>query len=167
VPLEEALLKISRNLTPAGDEKLLIKGEMTIANLMPAIDPVANGVSLTVRDQSGATIFARNVPAGLAPLGGSGWKANSNGTRFKYKGRTVSAAGGITKVVLVNVAFGRYKLKVIGKDADFQVQLGEQPVQVEIVLGGAAQQAAEQCAAIAFDTAQCAFNSSGISFKCR
>jgi YVTN family beta-propeller protein len=169
--IEGAVFKVSRNSAPLGDEKLRLKGEMTIPNTSPAIDPLANGFTLTVSDQNGDTIFTRNVPAGAATSSGaSGWKVNAAGTRFKFKDRLGFVAGGITKVILIDrssVAPGRFQLKLIGKDSDFQIDPGQEPVQVEVVLGGAAQQAADQCATIAFSAAQCDFNASGSTLKCR
>src|SRR5262249_32481880 len=126
VALESARFKVSRNLSPAGDEKLRLKGEMTISNLTPPIDPVANGLQLIVRDQNGATIFTRTVPPGTT--GDSGWRANAQGTRFKFSAASASVAGGLTKVMLINsTAPGRFKLKVIGKGGDFQIALAEPP----------------------------------------
>ena len=43
----------------------------------------------------------------------------------------------------------------------------QEPVRVEVVFGGAAQQAADQCATVTFTPSQCDFNSTGSSLKCR
>jgi YVTN family beta-propeller protein len=171
VVIQGAQLKVSRNFSPPGDEKLSVKGEMTITNLSPAIDPVANGLRLTVRDQNGATIFVRDVPPGLAPSSSApGWKESSSGTRYKFKDKDGTLAGGITKVILVdrsNVAPGRFKVKVIGKNGNFRVQSNQTPVELEIVLGGDSELAADQCAAVDFGALQCSFNASGNSLKCK
>jgi hypothetical protein len=134
---------------------------MMIAHLTPAINPMLNGLQLVVRDQNGTTIFERDIPPG------AGWKANSAGTHFRFKTDSTTLVGGITKAMVIASGAGHYKVKVIGKDGDFQVTLGEPPVGVEVVLGGAAQQAAEQCGAINFATADCTFNSIGTTFSCR
>ena len=86
VTITEVKLKISRNLVPAGDERLKIKGEMQLAALSPPIDPVANGLEISVADQSGAPLFDLPIP------GGALWKVNSSGTRWTYKDRDGTSA---------------------------------------------------------------------------
>jgi hypothetical protein len=169
--IADALFKVSRNTAPLGDEKMRFNGEMTILNPSPAIDPVANGLTITVSDPNGTTIFTRFIPAGLATSSGaSGWKVNSAGTRFKFKDRLGFVAGGINKVILSDrssVSPGLLQLKMSGRDANFQIGLAQEPVRVEIVFGGAAQQAADQCAVVIFAAPQCDFNATGSTLKCR
>jgi sugar lactone lactonase YvrE len=161
----KAVLKVSRNSAPAGDEKLIVKGETVITTVLPPIDLAANGFRLVLRNAGRAVIFSRDVPAGAAPSGSApGWKAGASGFRFKDK--TGSLAGGIRKVILADRS-SRFKLKVLGMDADFQIQPGQEPVQVEVVLGGAEQQAAGQCATVAFGPTRCGFSSSGNTFSCK
>jgi YVTN family beta-propeller protein len=171
VPIDDALFKVSRNLAPAGDEKMRLGGEMTILNPSPAIDPVADGLTITVYDPNGSTIFTRFIPPGLATSSGaSGWRVNSAGNRFKFKDRPGFVAGGINKVILSNrsnISPGLLDLKVTGRDGNFQVGLTQEPVRVEVVFGGAVQQAADQCATVTFTPSQCDFNSTGSSLKCR
>jgi hypothetical protein len=167
VVIEKTSFRVTHNLTQAGDEILTAKGEMTIANLSPAIDPVANGFRLRVLDQGGAVIFLRDVPPGppLAP-GLPGWTTNALTTRFKFKDRAGGLAGGVTKVKLSATTAGRFKFKLIGK-GNFLIQPGQEPVRVEIILGGDAQRAADQCGTVAFSAEQCSFYSLGTSFSCR
>jgi hypothetical protein len=100
---------------------------MMIAHLTPAINLMLNGLQLVVRDQNGTTIFERDIPPG------AGWKANSAGTHFRFKTDSTTLVGGITKAMGGSQRAGHYKVKVIGKDGDFQVTLGEPPVGVEVV----------------------------------
>jgi hypothetical protein len=154
-------IKVSRNPLPSGDEKLTVKGEMTILNLTPPIDLAANGFRLTVRDLNGNAIFTRDVPPGI---GSPGWISTSSG--FRFKDNSGSLAGGITKVTLVDRS-GRFKFKIRGRDSDFRIQPGLEPVRLEVVLGGDAQRTAGQCAAVAFQSTRCSFSASGNTFRCR
>jgi hypothetical protein len=168
--------KISRNLSPAGDEKLKLKGEMQLPTLIPAIDPLSNGFKLIVSDQNGDEIFSRTIPPGASAGGGApGWSASSSGTRWKFKDSDGTLAGGITKVQVARVhsaSVDVFRVKVTGKDGDFRVESGEIPVQVEVVLGGSVQQSAGQCATVAFNPSSganpsCKLSSSGNRLSCR
>ena len=151
------MLKVSKNADPAGDESLSVRGEWQVGTLTPAINPIANGFNFKVTDPSGGTLFDCRVPAG-APAGKGlpGWTLNSNGTVWTYKDTTGSATKGITKVVVTDSTSkspGLYKFTVAGKKADFQVAASAAPVQLFVVLGGVAQDAAGQCASVAFNDA--------------
>jgi hypothetical protein len=176
IAIDEARLKISRNLEPAGDEKLKLKGEMQLLTLIPDVDPLSNGFELKVSDQGGTEIFSRIVPPG-ASAGGSapGWRVNTAGTRWTFRDKTGTLAGGITKVQVTRVPSASvdvFKIKVTGKGGDFQVDSGEVPVQVELILGGSVQQASGQCATLAFNPnngarPSCRLSSNGNRLSCR
>jgi hypothetical protein len=151
------VVKVSKNADPAGDESLTVQGQWQVAPLVPAIDPLANGFNFKLVDSVGDTIFDRAIPPGApgAP-GATGWTLNGAGTRWTYKDATGSSTGGITKVVVTNstaAAPGLYKFSVSGKKANFQVGAGAAPIGLSVVLGGAAQDTAGQCATVAFNAA--------------
>ena len=109
----------------------------------------------------------------VKPAGGPGW--TQRGTRWTFKDRNGTLAGGIKKVVLRDLsstAPGLFKVKVIGKDAAFQVPAGSEPVQLELVLGGPAERVAGQCATRAFNadggpSPSCEVVSGGNLLKCK
>jgi YVTN family beta-propeller protein len=151
--IAKPVVKVSKNVDPAGDESLTVRGQWQVAPLAPAIDPLANGFNFKVVDVVGATVFDRAIPPGAPAVQGSpGWTLNGTGTRWTYKDRTGSSTGGITKVVVTNRT-GLYKFSVSGKKANFQVGTGEAPIGLAVVLGGAAQDTAGQCATVAFNDA--------------
>lgn len=164
---------MTKNLSPAGDEKLVLRGEFQLNVLAPPIDPMAHGLTLSVFDSGGALLYTRFIPHWAASPGGPGWK--QNGTRWTFKDRNGILAGGIKKVILSDLSSitpGLFKLKVIGKDANFQVPAGSEPVQLEVVLGGAAERVAGQCATRAYNTSggprpSCETASAGDLLKCR
>jgi YVTN family beta-propeller protein len=174
--IDKAALKVSKNADPAGDESLSVHGQWQVATLAPTIDPIANGFNFKVVDPVGGTVFDRRVPPGApAGKGAPGWTVNRSGTKWTYKDSSGAATGGITKVVVTNSSSktpGLYKFTITGKKANFQVGTGEVPVELFIVLGGAAQDAAGQCATIAFNDAsgakpRCAFIGGNNVLNCR
>ena len=174
--ITNVLLKVSKNADPAGDESLSMHGEWPLATLAPAIDPVANGFNFKVVDPLGGTVFDRRIPPGVpASKGAPGWTVNGKGTQWTYKDTTGSATGGITKVVVTDSTSktpGLYKFTVAGKKANFQVGTSAAPVRLFVVLGGATQDAAGQCATVAFNDAsgpspKCAFLGGNNVLSCR
>jgi len=155
--LAKPVLKVSKNADPAGDESLTVSGQWQVAPLSPAIDPIANGFNFKVVDAVGGTIFDRRIPPGApAAKGSPGWTLNGAGTQWTYKDTSGSATGGISKAVVTNstaVMPGLYKFGVTGKKADFQIRATQAPIGLSVVLGGAAQDTAGQCATVAFNDA--------------
>lgn len=170
--IDKPVVKVSKNLDPAGDESLAVSGSLTVTG---TIDPIANGFTFKVADQTGLTIFARFVPPG-APVttGVPGWSVNDGGNKWTFKDSTGKTAGGVIKVVVAASASrpGVFTFSVTGKKADFQVGANEAPVQLIAVLGGAAQSAAGQCGQSAFNASSgpkpaCKFTANGNVLSCR
>ena len=176
VTLGKAVVKVSKNADPAGDEALSVSGQLQLTMLTPAIDPIANGFNFKVVDSTGGTIFDRKIPSGApATKGAVGWTLNGSGTQWTYKDATGSATGGITKVVVTNNTSrtpGLYKFSVSGNKANFQVGSTQAPVGLAVVLGGGDQDAAGQCGKVAFNEAtgtapRCAFLGGNNTLSCR
>ena len=139
--------------TPAGDDGLKLKGEMTIPTV-PALDPAANGARIVIEDTSGTVAFA------VIP-GGAGWKINPAGTVWKY----VDPVGvaGIVKVVVKTVPAtpGLVKFTVIGRKSAFATLPANLPLQATFMLN-----AAGQCGDVSFAASACAFNGRETTVKC-
>jgi hypothetical protein len=166
---------VTRNLLPSGDEKLKIKGEFVLSNLVPAIDPVANGFTFdAVNTQTGQVVLQRFVPAGASPGGSvAGWTVNGSGTRWKFKDKNNTTGTGIQKVVVTDKSArtpGLFKVVVTGKNSNFRVAIED--LRVILTLGGPAQQAANQCAIRTFNNSlgappKCELKSGGKTLKCK
>jgi YVTN family beta-propeller protein len=176
VVIEKPVVRVSKNLDPAGDEGLSLRGEVRLTVTSPAIDPIANGFSFKVTDQGGSTLFDQTVPAGVpASKGAAGWSLNSKGTQWTFKDNSGTTAGGITKVVVTDASAntpGLFRFSVTGKKADFQVASGQVPVQLFVVLGGPTQDAAGQCGTRAFNpdggaAPKCKLSTNGNTLSCR
>jgi hypothetical protein len=167
VLVENARFLVKGNLTPAGDEKLVLRGDIHLTVLSPSIDPIAHGFEFTVFDAAGNPLYKRAIPAG------PGW--SFGGSHFKFSDRTGTLAGGIQKILLSDRSLespGLFRVKILGRDADFQVPLGSQPVQLEVVFGGAAQRTAGQCATRIFNSfsgpaPNCRVSATGNQLKCK
>jgi DNA-binding beta-propeller fold protein YncE len=148
VPLTKVKLKIARNALPGGDEKLILKGELQLPSLLPAIDPVANGFSVQLRDRAtDQALLTRVVPPGAAT---PGWSAG--GTRWKFLDRDGGLAAGVTKVILKDRSSrtpGLFQFLLRGKDDDFHV--ASENLELVVVLGGPTQGAAGQCGTLQFN----------------
>ncbi len=171
---DEPVLRISKDLDPAGDEILAMQGSLNLMAPQP-VDPFAHGFQFSVRDHAGVEIFARTVPPGPpAAAGAAGWTVNSRGTGWVFHDASGTVAGGVTSVVIVHPSRAPvlYRFTIRGKLSDFQVAAGQAPVRIFVTLGGPAQAAAGQCAAAAFNAdggpkPACGFSASGDVLRCR
>lgn len=155
--LTKPLLKVSKNASVAGAQRLNAKGEFVLAHNDAPIDPIAYGFSFRVDDKDGNTVFARTVPPG-APVErrDPGWKANRKNTKWSFKDRDGTLAAGITRVTVQdksNRTPGLFAFKVTGKNGDFQIDPAALPLSLVVVLGNGYQTSIDQCAAQPFDDA--------------
>ena len=160
-------MKIARDAPPAGDEKLIVKGEMVLTALTPAIDPVGNGFTIQLRDRStGDAVITRFVPPGISEPGWSGVAPT-----WKFIDRDGVLAGGINKVVLKDRSSrtpGLFQFRLRGKDDDFLVATDN--LELVVVLGGQTQVGAGQCGSLSFNpggTPDPACEVKGTSLQCR
>jgi hypothetical protein len=174
--VQRPAIRISNNLNPAGDERVMVGGQLIVDRKGPPIDPLANGFSFKIVDFSGATAFSCTIPPGApAGLGEPGWKVNESGTRWRFTDRDGLVADGITSAAITDKSSrtpGLYQFRATGRAGDFQVDIGQMPLSVVAVLGGGAQTAADQCASYPFngpngDKPRCKVSSNQKSVNCR
>ena len=148
VALAQVKVKIARNDLPAGDEKLIVKGQLQLPSLLPAIDPIANGFSLQLRDRGTAQpLLTRVVPPGAST---PGWSSGS--PTWKFLDHDGVLAGGVTKIVLKDRSSrtpGLFEFRLRGKDADFRVATDN--LELVVILGGPTQGAGGQCGSVSFN----------------
>jgi hypothetical protein len=166
--IQAARFKTTKNLGPAGDERLSFSGEVMLS---PAINPQATGFWFAVTDAQGGLLYERTIPPGAPPsIGASGWTLSGNLKRWTFKDRD-GTNGGVTKVSVLDRSPrypGRYKFKVLGKNADFQVGSTEAPVRLLLTFGPGP----NQCALVAFQpdggpSPACRFTGLGATLKCK
>jgi hypothetical protein len=83
--------------TPPGDDRLMLRGEATLAPAAP-LDPLADGIGLLLADSLG-TVLDTTLPGG-AYNGITGWKVNALGTRWTWVDNSGAAPGGIYKAII-------------------------------------------------------------------
>jgi len=164
-------------------EKIQVKGTGAFLGPVP-IPPVDDAnlglrVQLTDLGAGNAIIFDHTIPGGLVPTicgPTDGWSVSGpGGTTQKYANFTDQ----IQPACVLNSALGIYKgqvkdktaalkgvqHKAQGKNGNYGPVVG--PLRVTVVYGGAAESAAGQCTQHTFLPANCTFNGSGTSFKCK
>ncbi|MDX2168367.1 MAG: hypothetical protein SF182_14935, partial [Deltaproteobacteria bacterium] len=146
--ISKAKLRVSRNDLPAGDEKLTLKGELVVATTVPAIDPLAHGLTVRLIDRgSGAVVLDRFLPPGFAAPGWTG-----SAPKWKFSDRDhLTGANGIEKALVrdkSNRTPGLIQFRLKGGDADFQVATDN--LELVVILGAAPQGLIGQCGRVAF-----------------
>ncbi len=165
-------LKVMRNLDPAGDERIDVRGRIQLA-VPAAIDPIADGFGFSVANQNGTTLFSRQVPPGAAPTRRAfGWRKGRAGTQWTFRDRLGISPGGVRLVVVRRLrASNTYGFRVYGKLSNFQVPPAELPVHVEVILGGEPQVLAGDCGTVAFGPTgtapSCKLLNAGNTVRCR
>ena len=120
-------IKITKQLTPAGDDGLLFKGRIAVPTT-PAIDPATKGVRVLITHANGTDLIDVTIP------GGAGWKTNGAGTKWRFKSAT--GVSGITKVVVAQKksAPGTLKFLVKGANGSFAVTASALPLRGTFVV---------------------------------
>jgi hypothetical protein len=154
-------VRIKRLDTPGGDDRLRFKGVITVPT-SPAIDPPAKGVRVLLDDGAGNRALDAIIP------GGSGWKANPAGTRWRY----LNAQGplGITKVRIKTrrKAPGRLRFLVVGKRGNYAMSATHMPVKGTFIVDSPMARTG-QCGEALFTgpARRCVFNRSGSTLNCK
>jgi hypothetical protein len=152
-----------RNLNPpGGDDRLRLRGRMTVPT-SPPIDPVTNGVRILLDDAQGAHLLDAIIP------GGSGWKANPAGTSWRY--RNPAGLLGITKVrIRSHPGTGQFRFAVVGKSGSYRAAANGMPLKGTIVIDSPIARTG-QCGEMLFPgpapAPHCGLNASGNVLRCR
>ena len=109
-----------RKVDDAGGGRIRFSGTLAVPST-PAIDPVAKGLRLVLRDAAGALTADIAIPPGVFdPDTRRGWFENVSGRTFRYRDPE-GLAGGIEKVVVKHQlqAAGLLKVIVFGRHGLF------------------------------------------------
>jgi hypothetical protein len=162
-----AKLTIAGLDTPPGDDKLKLRGKLTLpAPFNPPLDPVAHGVRVEVaRAMGGVTETA--VPSGaLDKKTKSGWKVNGAATAWKFSSKTPVGPLGVTKVSIKSVPKtpGLLKIAVTGKNGSVPVVRADLPLTATVTL-----ERVVQCGQATFTGANqsCALNRKQSKVTCK
>jgi len=153
--------KISKNVDPAGDERLTIQGEIIIAG---PLNPPSEGFRFLVEDSQGTVLIRRLIPAPSAL-----WTTNNAGTSWTFNDRDGVVFPGSTKVIVRSTRTpGLYRFKVTARDDDFQVPATAAPLRIFVALGGGT----GECGRRAFNQAGgvaplCKVSATGNNVTCR
>lgn len=157
----KAKLKLGKQATPPGDDKLRFKGEMMLPG---ALDPVATGAHVLVEDAVGHAIVSVAVPpGGLDPVTKVGWKVGKSGS-WTYKNPI--GLEGITTVSVKTPAKtpGLVKFDVKGTRGRYPATGAVLPLRAVFALD-----AAGSCGLASFAGPEpiCAFDAKGATLACK
>lgn len=155
-----------RNSDPAGDELLLVLGNVGTFFPPIALEVAERGLLIQVADRAGNIIFSRQLP------GGSNWTVRQvlGGFLFLYRDPSGTLAPGITKAKLVSRDGTRVQFSVSGKQSDFQIQSYQLPLRLAVVFGDQSDGRQGRCGSIDFGvdgTTRCGFSLLGNTLLCR
>jgi len=148
--------------TPGGDDKLRMKGTMTVPTA-PPIDPATKGVRVLLTDVQGRNMLDAIIP------GGAGWTTNAAGTAWRYDN-----PGGVLGIAKVRIrglsTSGRLRFLVIGRHGSYGVSPAELPMKGTMVIDSPVARTG-QCGEMLFPgpapAPHCAFNASRSFLRCR
>jgi len=161
-----------RNVSTPGKGKLSLRASFLLptgtsfSNLTPATD----GARLVIDSAAGGTLVDVSLAAGTyAGRGTRGWRTNGTHTKWTFTDSTGAPVNGVSGMTIKDesrVAPGQVAVRVKGKGGTYPVVLSDLPVQVVVVLGGAAASAAGECGQSEFHTAECHLPTSGGKLIC-
>jgi hypothetical protein len=160
---------LQKILNPTGDDKLTMKGQVTIPTL-PAINPAANGVRVLLENGVPAQMLDVTIPGGAyMNATKTGWRSSPTGTRFVYKKGAPTIADPIQGVTISTSPRtpGVYKFSIKGKNGAFPVTPGQVPLHGTFVIDSPTAETG-QCAEVVFPAStSCKFNPPQSSVVCK
>lgn len=157
----------------AFNDKLTVVGQIALPPgvTFAMLDPLARGARIQLHAASGEGLVDVSAVAGAYPGGRTrGWRTNASGSTWTFVDRSVAPRNGLTKVQLVDrsrgAPGGNVKLLVSGKDGNYPVTGGDEPLQVTIVLGDASDGLDGKCGVSDFAPGACRFNPAATTVTC-
>ncbi len=172
VALTSARVKIGRFSTGPGDDRLAVRGQLTLpVPITPPIDPVSHGVRLLIRDAAGGSAGGAfldvTVPAGAySESTGTGW-AVKGGSRFLF--RSPQPVGGAVRAVRLQLPPtipGRVRVAITGTEGSFVSGVFALPPRVTVLLDPPATPSV-QCAEATSAAAQRIYQAGATTIVCR
>ncbi len=164
-----SLLALDR---PLGEQRLALSGTLSARYPFdPAVDPIANGLHVEVRDAAGAAVIDTALPpGGYDSATRTGWQANRARTSFTF--RHPSGVGGVTRAVVKygKEAHGvrRLGIRLRGRGA-ISADPASLPLRARVTLR-ALREGDAQCGDLRFGGAEpprCSSSPSGATVRCR
>lgn len=97
VALAEATLRLTGADAPAGDERLRVRGRITVVpGLVADVDPATNGMRVLLERYDGQTGMRQALVSAVIP-GGAGWRGRAEGMAWTYRDSR-GTHGGVTRI---------------------------------------------------------------------
>jgi uncharacterized delta-60 repeat protein len=135
------------------------------------LTPATDGARLVIDSATGAILVDVSLAAGTyGGKGTRGWRTNSAHSTWTFTDATGTPVNGVTGMTITDEsrkAPGQVGVRVKGNGGTYPAVLSDIPVQVVVVLGGAAASAAGECGQSEFDTTECHLASRGSALICK
>jgi len=156
-----------------GNDGLLLKGEIQMAagTTFADLDPLVEGMRLSLTSTGGTLLTDQAIPGGLFPgsRGTRGWRGNSSNTVWRFVDKTFEPVAGLKKIIVRDRGRrtpGMVQIVVSASDGTFPVGDADAPVKASLALGGEVASQFGRCGETAFTAAECGFNRSRQVLRC-
>jgi hypothetical protein len=159
----KAVLKISKLLTPPGDDRLKLKASIADVPAQPTLNPIVQGLRVILSDALGDALIDVRLPGGAYSTSvKAGWKGGGTGWNYANGGQILPLLQGITKVSLRGRTSqpGVFSVAITGKNGSYAVPSDRLPVLVTVVMDPPLATTG-QCAEIAFGSSACHLATNG------
>lgn len=136
VTLDKAVLKMAKLLAPLGDDRFKLKVTALGIPLLPALDPVVEGLRFILTDALGTIVVDGRLPGGAYSVSTrAGWKGSTHSWTYTNGGQTLPLIQGLAKVTIRGRASqpGQYTISVVAKNGSYGLP-GALPLAATIVL---------------------------------
>ncbi len=160
--------RINTDVT-VGNDRLIIKGEFGLPGStdFSMLDPQARPVRIVVAASDGTIRVDETLGTGtFAGKDTAGWKVNGKGTKWTFNDKTETPVNGFVKVAIIDRSkkvLDRVKVVVKGKDGDYPIVEGDQPLRGVVVVGDPA----DECTETDFVLEECNFNGKANNLVCK
>jgi len=166
------LSRINTDPVP-GDDHLTVAGAfiLPVGKSFADLDPIANGARIVLTNRLHATEVDVRVSGGVYNGSGTrGWKLTNTNKTWTFTDSTPTPANGIVKVIFYDrtaTAPRRVELSITGDNGMYPVVDGDEPIDVQVTLGGQPEAAAGLCTESAFVPADCFYNAGRNQLTCK
>ena len=135
-PLAKATLQVSNFATPAGDDRISMKGELLAGGNVAALAPHVGGMQLVVSGNFGAPVVQAEIPGGTySKATRTGWKINKKRTVWTFVSPTL-VSGAIRRLKIADTrTSGVVRVEASGSKAAFADGEVDLPLSLQARIG--------------------------------
>ncbi len=153
-----------------GNDRIAVRAEFVLSNPLgfTVIDPLNTPVRVRVSESTGDALIDVTLPTvSFGGSGTAGWTVNGKANKWSFKDKTGSPAAGISGLSITDRSKkspGQIRIKVVGKDAPYDVDYGSAPVNALFTVGDPID---GDCVETGFTALDCQYLALGQTLSCR